>query len=160
MPSALVAAAVFALLSACATPAPQVTEEEVRREYERVVARVFSGKEYAVRHILVEKREQAVAGLQRIRSGESFAKVALDLSADPSSNQIGGDLGWSLPDHFVPEFSRAMVSLGPSGMSAEPVQTQFGWHIIDVTGLRTQQPPPFEQLKDMIAERLRQEKAK
>lgn len=148
------------LISACAGPSARVTDEEVRREYERVVARSFSGKEYAVRHLLVEKREQAVVALQRIKSGEPFAKVAMEVSADPGSSRKGGELGWSLPEYFTPKFSQAMVSLAPRGMSPEPVQTPFGWHIIEVTHVRDQEPPPFAQVKEQIAEKLQRERAR
>lgn len=148
------------LISACAAPSPGITEAEVRSEYERIVARAFSGKEYAVRHVLVEKREQAVAALQRLKSGEPFAKVALEVSTDPRSSRKGGELGWSLPEYFTPKFSEAMVALAPTGISSEPVQTPFGWHIIEVTNVRNQEPPPFAQVKDQIAEKLWREKTR
>ncbi|WP_374674153.1 peptidylprolyl isomerase [Ideonella sp.] len=159
-PRAAAACTAAVLLCACTSTSPQVTDDEVRREYDRVVAQAYSGKEYDVRHILVQTRGQAEAGLRRIKSGEPFAQVAMDLSADPGSNQNGGELGWILPDHFVPEFSRAMVSLDPSGMTAEPVPTRFGWHIIEVTRVRNPSPPPFDEVKDRLAERLRQGKAR
>lgn len=113
-----------------------------------------------MRHVLVEKREQAIAALQRIKSGEPFVKVAMEVSADPSSSHKGGELGWSLPEYFTPGFSQAMVSLAPSGLSPEPVQTPFGWHILEVTHVRAQEPPPFSQVKDQIADKLQRERTR
>jgi peptidyl-prolyl cis-trans isomerase C len=153
-----IAVCLATLVAACAS-APQVTDEEVRAEYDRVVASVWSGNEYQVRHILLERQDQAQAALQRIQSGEPFAQVAAAVSTDPGSRVRGGELGWNIPEHFVPEFSRAMVALAPKGLKAEPVKTQFGWHVVEVTSIRKAVPPPFEQLKGGIAERLRQSKA-
>ena len=90
-----------------------ITEEAVRAEYDRVAAMAANRLEYKVRHILVPEREQADVALARIRAGEDFAIVAQDLSRDPSSNRKGGDLGWSLPEYFVDQFSAVMVGLAP-----------------------------------------------
>lgn len=143
------------LLSACSTT--QVSESETRAEYDRIVARM-TDQEYNVRHILVEHRWQAEAALVRIKSGEAFGPVARDVSQDPGSAPQGGEMGWNVPAHFVPEFSEAMVRLGASGLTAEPVKSPFGWHVIEVTGMRKEQPPPFDELKDQIAKRLKQKK--
>lgn len=150
-------------LTGCASPrdrAPDVlvTEAEMRAEYERVVALV-SDQEYQVRHILVQHKEEADAALRRIRAGEPFGAVAHSVSRDPGSAMEGGDLGWNDPRNFVGEFSRAMVRLAPAGMTQEPVRSPFGWHVIEVTGVRKAVMPPFEEVKEQIARRLRQKRA-
>ena len=85
---------------------------------------------------------------REVKGGEDFAKVATELSKDPSGN--GGDLGWFTKDRMVPEFSEAAFKL-KEGEISEPVKTQFGWHIIKVEGVRTKTFPPFEQVKDQAA---------
>jgi peptidyl-prolyl cis-trans isomerase C len=92
--------------------------------------------------------EEAKKALARVKGGEDFAKVATELSKDPSGN--GGDLGWFTKDRMVPEFSDAAFKL-KEGEISEPVKTQFGWHIIKVEGVRTKSFPPFEQVKDQAA---------
>lgn len=141
------------LVSACSTT--QVSEDEARAEYDRIVARM-TDQEYNVRHILVEHRWQAEAALARIKSGEAFGSVARDLSQDPGSAPQGGEMGWNVPKNFVPEFSDAMVRLAPSGLTAEPVKSPFGWHVIEVTSLRKVQAPPFDEVRDQIVKRLKQ----
>jgi peptidyl-prolyl cis-trans isomerase C len=142
----------------CATEqhaANEPSEAEIRAEYDRFAAHVRrTVTEYRVRHILVEKREEADAALAEIKAGQPFAQVAKRVSRDPSSSSKGGDLGWAQPLHFTPAFSRAMVGLSPQGLSTEPTQTEFGWHVIAVDGTRPAEPPRFEEVRERIAERL------
>jgi len=96
-----------------------------------------------VRHILVktsdlvpdqEARRRILEIKKRIENGSSFAEEARLHSDDGSASQ-GGDLGWNYPGRMVPEFEQAMNSLQPGELSA-PVQTVFGWHLIQVLGRR------------------------
>ncbi|MBW8892069.1 MAG: peptidylprolyl isomerase, partial [Burkholderiales bacterium] len=131
---------------------PAVTEAQVRAEYDRFVA--LGPTEYRVRHLLVQTREQADAALARIRGGEPFEAVAAAVSVDTGSRAKGGDLGWSLPVYFAPPFADAVKRLAPRGISEAPVQTQFGWHVIEVSEVRPRAVPPFEQVKARIQEAL------
>lgn len=81
-------------------------------------------------HILLETEEEALAVIDRLDAGEDFADLAVELSTGPSG-PTGGDLGCTDPASFVPEFSEAALALGGPGISP-PVQTQFGWHVIQV----------------------------
>ncbi len=138
----------------------EVTEQEARQEYDKYYSKTEGQLEYAVRHILVAQREQADAALQRITSGEPFAKVAAEVSQDPGSSGRGGELGWSLAEVYVPEFSRAVRALAPKGLSPLPVRTPFGWHVVEVTDVRERQVPPFESVRERIVEVLRKAKKK
>jgi hypothetical protein len=139
--------------------AAPITEEQVRAEYERAI-RLGGPTEYKVRHILLQRPEQAQAALDRIRGGgESFESVAAAVSADPGSRARGGELGWSLPSHFVEPFAEAMKRLSPRGLAQAPVQTPFGWHVIEVTDVRPRTIPPYEQVKGRILEALQQQRA-
>jgi hypothetical protein len=139
--------------------AASITEEQVRAEYDRVSS-VGGRTEYKVRHILVQTKEQAQAALDRLRGGEAFESVAAAVSADPGSRARGGDLGWSLPSHFIEPFAEAMKRLSPRGLAQTPVQTQFGWHVIEVTDVRPRAVPPYEQVKGRILQVLQQRAAK
>jgi peptidyl-prolyl cis-trans isomerase SurA len=99
------------------------------------------------RHILIKTNElqddQTVRGrLQNIRDrilkgGEDFSAIAKAVSEDPGSASQGGDLGWSGPGAFVPEFEQELARLQPNEIS-EPFHTEYGWHILQVLGRRTQ----------------------
>jgi peptidyl-prolyl cis-trans isomerase SurA len=81
----------------------------------------------------VEQRLRDVR--ERILKGEDFAVLAKSLSEDPGSAAEGGDLGWSAPGTFVPEFDAMLASLRDNEIS-EPFRTQFGWHIVQLLGKR------------------------
>lgn len=99
-----------------------------------------------VRHILVKPNEvldddaarEFIASLkQRIESGEDFAELAKEHSDDIGSAQEGGDLGWTNPGQMVPEFETAMAG-AEIGVITDPVRSEFGWHILEVTDRRTE----------------------
>jgi peptidyl-prolyl cis-trans isomerase SurA len=81
----------------------------------------------------VEQRLRTVR--ERIVKGEDFAAVAKVLSEDPGSASEGGDLGWTGPGTFVPEFEKQLESLAENEIS-QPFRTQFGWHVIQLLGRR------------------------
>jgi peptidyl-prolyl cis-trans isomerase SurA len=98
-----------------------------------------------VRHILMKPNEldddetvrQKLAKLRdRIEKGESFSGIASTASEDPGSAPDGGDLGWSGPGTFVPEFDKAIADLKDNEIS-EPFKTRYGWHIVQMLGTRT-----------------------
>jgi peptidyl-prolyl cis-trans isomerase C len=124
------------------------TEEAERKAYDEAAKAEPPQEEIHARHILVPTEDEAKAALARIKGGEDFAKVATELSKDPSAD--GGDLGWFTKDRMVPEFSEAAFKL-KKGEVSEPVKTQFGWHIIKIEDVRTKSFPPFEQVKDQAA---------
>ena len=103
-------------------------------------------EQHFARHILIkpnEIRDEATAVSQlnelreRIKDGEDFALLAKEFSEDPGSALNGGELGWSTPGMFVPEFEQTMGSIELNEVSA-PFLSQFGWHILQVTERRKQ----------------------
>ena len=132
-----------------ANPIPEVA---LRKEYEQIKQQM-GDKEYKVRHILVEKEDEAKEIIADLQKGGKFEKLA-ERSKDPGSKANGGDLDWNAPGNFVKPFSDAMVNLPKGKFSAQPIQTQFGWHVIEVTDIRDAKVPPYEEVKPQLQQRL------
>jgi len=129
-----------------------VPDEALRKEYDVIKAQM-GDKEYKVRHILVEKEDEAKDIIAQLQKGEKFEKLA-DRSKDPGSKANGGDLDWNAPGNFVKPFSDAMVKLDKGKFTTVPVQTQFGWHVIEVDDIREAKVPPFDDVKTQLAQRM------
>jgi peptidyl-prolyl cis-trans isomerase C len=110
-------------------------------------------KEYKVRHILVEKEDEAKDIIAELQKGTKFEKLA-ERSKDTGSKANGGDLDWNAPGNFVKPFSEAMVKLPKGKFTATPVQTQFGWHVIEVSDIRDAKVPSFEEVKPQLQQRM------
>jgi peptidyl-prolyl cis-trans isomerase C len=124
-----------------------VTDEELRPEYDAQVAQM--PREYHARHILVDDQAKAEKITKDLKAGGDFAKLAEKNSKDPSGKQ-GGDLGWFTLDSMVKPFADAVAALQPGQMTEQPVQSQFGWHVIKLEESRATAAPPFEEVKDRV----------
>ena len=133
--------------------AGSASEGEIKAAYEARYADGFGGDEFNASHILVESEEAAKAVRAEVENGGDFAEVAKAKSTGPSGPS-GGALGWFKPGDMVPEFSAAVEAMEP-GQVSEPVQTQFGWHIIKLNEKRRAEAPALEQVSDEIAQELR-----
>ena len=126
----------------------KITDEEVRARYDKEIAAQPAVNEVHARHILVKTKEEAEAIIEQLDGGEDFQKLANEHTTDPSGKSSGGDLGYFGPGQMVPEFEQAAMALDPGSFTKEPVQTQFGWHVIKVEDKRPLQPPAFDQVKE------------
>lgn len=133
-----------------------VKDSEVKAEYDKARAGA-PDKEYKARHILVEKEEDAKAIITKLKGGAKFDELAKQ-SKDPGSAAQGGDLGWTDPSRFVPEFSKALTALKNGAITETPVKTQFGFHVIKLEETRPVQIPPLEQVKQQVSEQIQQRK--
>ncbi|WP_456416137.1 peptidylprolyl isomerase [Thiolapillus sp.] len=133
-----------------------VTDEEIKAAYDKKYT-AQNLQEYKVRHILVKEEKEAQEIIDALSKGEDFAKLAREHSQD-ASKDAGGELGWVGRSQVVKSFGDAMATLEKGKHSSTPVQTQFGWHVIDVVDIRTQEPPPLEQVKDQFKLQIRQQK--
>lgn len=126
------------------------TDDEIRAAYDRMFAETEPVTEYNAAHILVETEEAAQAARARLEAGEEFGDVAEQLSTGPSGPDRG-DLGWFTPDQMVEPFAEAVRALEPGSIS-EPVQTQFGWHVIKLNETRLREAPALDEVRDQIAQ--------
>jgi len=133
-----------------------VSDDAVKKEYERVKESA-GGREFKVRHILVESEDEAKQIIAQIRKGGSFDKIAAEKSKDQGSKGRGGDLDWATPARYVPAFGQAITKLKKGQMTDAPVQTQFGWHIIRVDDERPTKFPSLEEAKPQIEQQMRQQ---
>ncbi|HKJ94593.1 MAG TPA: SurA N-terminal domain-containing protein [Gammaproteobacteria bacterium] len=124
-----------------------------------------------VRHIMIKvpkdadkatvrkAREKAEAVRKRIvQGGEDFAKVAKEVSDDKATAKKGGDIGKLEPGEMVKPFNDAVFSL-KKGEVSQPVRTDFGWHLIQVTGIQPGHVKPFDEVKDQIRQKMASQKA-
>jgi len=114
-------------------------------------------KEYRARHILVEKEEDAKKIITDLKKGRKFEDLAKQ-SKDPGSAANGGDLDWSAPGNYVPEFSNALTKLEKGKFTDVPVKTQFGFHVIRLDDVRPTQFPPLEQVKPQLSQLVTEKK--
>lgn len=98
------------------------------------------------RHILVETEEEAQAVIERLEAGEEFAELAAELSTDPGSAADGGDLGFVPRGRFVDSVDEAVFTL-PIGEVSEPIQSQFGWHLVEVLEREVRDLSPQDYLQ-------------
>lgn len=129
-------------------------EQQMREEYDRVKAEneKTGEREYLVRHILVKEQEEAKAIIAQIKGGGDFGEIARIKSLDPGSKDNGGALDWSGADRYVAPFGNAIRNLKKGELSAEPLKTSYGWHVIQVMDERVPSMPPFEQVSEQIKE--------
>ncbi|MEY2919623.1 MAG: hypothetical protein RL261_928 [Pseudomonadota bacterium] len=125
-----------------------VSDDEVKAAYDTEVANM--PKEYKARHILVETKEAADAIIKELQAGGDFAKIAKAQSKDPGSAVKGGDLGWFSAQTMVKPFADALAKLEKGKTTTEPVQTQYGYHVIQLEDSRAPTAPAFEDVKEQV----------
>jgi peptidyl-prolyl cis-trans isomerase C len=134
-----------------------VTEADKKAAYEEY-KKELGDKEYSARHILVKTEAEAKEIITQLGKGGDFAKIAKEKSLDPGSKEKGGDLGWFSPAGMVKPFSDAVASLKKGEVTAAPIQTQFGWHVIKMVDSRATQVPAYDKVKDGLERTLQQRK--
>ena len=130
-----------------------VTDDVLKKEYETIKAGL-GDKEYRARHILVEKKEDAEALIKQLQAGGKFDELAKANSKDPGSKDNGGDLDWAVPSNYVKPFADALVALQKGKFTPTPVQSPFGFHIIQLDDVRDAKAPSFEEVKAQLTQRL------
>ena len=134
-----------------------VSEADKKEAYEQY-KKELGDKEYSARHILVKTEAEATDIAAQLKKGGDFAKLAKEKSLDPGSKEKGGDLGWFSAAGMVKPFSDAVSSLKKGEVTAAPIQTQFGWHVIKLVDTRATQVPSYDKVKDGLERTLQQRK--
>ncbi len=130
----------------------EVSDEQMQAEYQSQLA-LYPPLDYKARHILVETQGAATEIISQLNNGGNFEELAKEKSTGPTGPN-GGDLDWFSPTQMVPEFSRAVAALEDGQFTNEPIQTQFGWHVILREDSRESTPPPFDSTTEEIRQKI------
>jgi len=131
-----------------------VDEDALKAAYDEQYASAEQGDEYNASHILVETEEEALAIKAELDGGADFAEMAREKSTGPSGPG-GGSLGWFGKGMMVPSFEAAVIAIEPGAVS-EPVETQFGWHVIMLNETRKTEAPALDTVREELELQIRQ----
>jgi peptidyl-prolyl cis-trans isomerase C len=134
------------------------TEAERQAEYDSQVA-AMPKTQYHARHILVATQDAAQKIIDQLKKGAKFEDLAKKESTDSSKDQ-GGDLGWFSPANMVKPFADAVASLKKGEVTPAPVQSQYGWHVIQLLDTRETPVPPLDSVKDRVDQLVQNKKFK
>lgn len=130
-----------------------ISETDSKAAYEKF-RQELGDKEFKASHILLASEAEAKEIIGQINKGADFGKIAKEKSRDPGSKEKNGDLGWFSLSGMVKPFSDAVAKLAKGSISSEPVQTQFGWHVIKLEDVRELKAPAYEKVKDSLQKQL------
>jgi len=125
------------------TPIP---DSELKARYDKEVAAMPKETEIHAEHILVKTKPEAEAIIAQLNKGANFETLAKEKSLDGTAS-LGGDLGYFTRGQMVDAFDKAAFALKKGEYTKQPVQTQFGWHVIKVLDVRQKEPPKFDEMK-------------
>jgi peptidyl-prolyl cis-trans isomerase C len=137
-----------------AEAAAAVTDEAIKKLYEERFTAATPTKEYNAAHILVATEDEAKAIKAELDGGTDFDALAKEKSTGPSA-QNAGDLGWFGQGQMVKPFEDAVIAMKPGEIS-NPVETQFGWHIIKLKETRDKATPKLEDVRAELTQELQQ----
>jgi peptidyl-prolyl cis-trans isomerase C len=126
----------------------KASDAEVQAEYDAQIA-AMPKTQYHARHILVSTQAVAQQVIDELKKGAKFEDLAKKYSSDSSKDQ-GGDLGWFSPANMVKPFADAVATLKKGETTQAPVQSQYGWHVIQLLDTRETPVPPLAQVKDRV----------
>jgi len=133
------------------------SDADLHAEYETAISQMDKN-EYHARHILVASKDQAEQIIKKLKGGAKFEDLAKSQSTDTGSKNNGGDLGWFTTSRMVKPFADAVKSLKKGEVTPTPVQTQYGWHVIQLEDTRDASPPPFDQVKAQLTDAVMRKK--
>ncbi len=139
----------------------QVTESDVKAEYDRQVSLTRDGRnsnEYKLSQILVATESEAEAIISKLNSGSSFESLARERSLDKTSAAQGGAINWVLPDQIMPPIGDIVINLSKGKIAPNPIKTQIGWHIVRLDDSRKYKIPAYDDAKQSLAQNLMQRK--
>ena len=132
-----------------------ITEDALKAEFDRQIVAMKDEQQYRVSLIVTATEPEAKAILARLKKGEAFAKLASELSIDPSKKNAG-EVGWVVAAQILPAISNVMVNLTKGSLSVAPIQTPAGWNIIKLEDKRAFVAPSYDLAKNDIRQMLLQ----
>lgn len=132
---------------------PEINEDAAKAYYQKHYADKRQPEEVKARQILVKTKAEADKIIDQLNNGAKFDQLAEKDSIDPGAKN-GGELGWFTKDEMVKPFADAAFSLPVGQYTKTPVQSQFGWHIIEVEGKRTKPVPAYDDVKEEIHQKI------
>ena len=133
-----------------------ITDAQLEQQYTQFKGSMGTN-EYKVRHILVDKEDDAKQIIADLNKGGDFAKLAKEKSKDPGSKDNGGDLDWGPSARYVKPFADAVTGMQKGQTTTAPVKTDFGYHVIRLDDVRPLSVPPFAELKEQFRQRAQQQ---
>lgn len=133
-----------------------ITDLDLQKQYEDF-KKSMGENEYKIRHILVDKEDDAKAIISELGKGGDFAKLAKEKSKDPGSKDNGGDLDWGPSARYVKPFADAVTQMKKGQLTTAPVKTDFGYHVIRLDDVRPLKVPGFDELKEQFRQRAQQQ---
>jgi peptidyl-prolyl cis-trans isomerase C len=133
-----------------------VTPEAIEAFYTENVVNADMGSEYNASHILVENEDEARAIIEELDGGAEFETLARERSTGPSAPNAG-NLGWFGRGDMVAPFEEAVLAMATGTYTADPVETQFGWHVIFLNETRAREAPALEAVQGNIVEALQRQ---
>lgn len=130
-----------------------ITDEAIASAYDAFVADTASREQVTASHILVESEAEAIAIIEQLTNGTDFAELAREKSTGPSAPN-GGSLGSFGRGQMVPAFETAAFGMPIGSFSATPVQTQFGWHVIQIAERSVTPAPELDAMRDQLVTNL------
>ena len=137
----------------------KITKNEIKKSYDSLVNN-FNKNDYKASHILVSTKKKARGIITSLKKGGNFKELASLNSIDKESKNNGGDLGWFAADDMVESFSNAIKKMTVNEVTDSPVQSQFGWHIIQLNEIKPSLPPPLDEKFNDIKIMLQKSKLK
>lgn len=137
-----------------------ITDAKLREEYERqkkLIGDNSTAIQYKVSQIILPTESEALGVIARLQKGESFTKLAKEVSIDNASREQGGSVGWILPQQILRPIADVMVNLNKGAITNSPIQVQGGWVIIKVEDKRTMRVPSFDEAKNQVRQALVQQ---
>ncbi len=131
------------------------SEEKIQNFYKKYLENFISLKEFNASHILLKKKDEALQIIKKLNIKSEFSELAKSYSIGPSKKN-GGNLGWFRTGQMVKEFEEAVLKLKKGTITKRPVKTKFGYHIIMLNDIRNSQPQKFNDIKQQIVERIKQ----
>ncbi|MDO5611685.1 MAG: peptidylprolyl isomerase [Paracoccus sp. (in: a-proteobacteria)] len=135
----------------------EIGDADITAAYQSMFGEAAPMTQYSAAHILVETEAEAQDIRRQLADGADFGQLARERSQDPASGANDGELGWFSADQMVAPFAEAVKSLQKDQIS-DPVQSDFGWHVIRLDDTRLAEAPKLDQIRPQLVAQLRREK--